>query len=45
MSNTNGSAKVIAWDKSEVKVMGRLGERTEILFLKKTTMKCSSKSK
>ncbi|MFT5837741.1 MAG: DUF4097 and DUF4098 domain-containing protein YvlB [Flavobacteriales bacterium] len=29
IEHVNGSAKVIAWDKSEVKVEGRLSERTE----------------
>jgi DUF4097 and DUF4098 domain-containing protein YvlB len=35
IEHTNGSAKVIAWDKSEVKVMGRLGERTEKFIFEK----------
>ena len=35
IEHINGSAKVIAWDKSEVKVMGSLGERTETFIFEK----------
>jgi DUF4097 and DUF4098 domain-containing protein YvlB len=35
IEHVNGSAKVIAWDKSEVKVTGRLGERTEEFIFEK----------
>jgi DUF4097 and DUF4098 domain-containing protein YvlB len=35
IEHVNGSAKVIAWDKSEVKVTGRLGERTKKFIFEK----------
>jgi DUF4097 and DUF4098 domain-containing protein YvlB len=35
IEHINGSAKVIAWDKSEVKVEGRLSERTEKFIFEK----------
>ena len=35
IEHVNGSAKVIAWDKSAVKVMGRLGERTKKFIFEK----------
>lgn len=35
IEHVNGSAKVMAWDKSEVKVTGRLGDRTEKFIFEK----------
>ena len=35
IEHVNGSAKVIAWDKSEVKVTGTLGDRTENFIFEK----------
>jgi DUF4097 and DUF4098 domain-containing protein YvlB len=35
IEHVNGSAKVIAWDKSEVKVTGTLGDRTERFIFEK----------
>jgi hypothetical protein len=35
IEHVNGSAKVIAWDKSEVKVTGSLGDRTEKFIFEK----------
>ncbi|PKH00007.1 hypothetical protein [Paraglaciecola sp. MB-3u-78] len=35
IEHVNGSAKVIAWDKSEVKVTGTLGDRTEKFIFEK----------
>lgn len=35
IEHVNGSAKVVAWDKSEVKVTGYLGERTEKFIFEK----------
>jgi len=35
IEHINGSAKVIAWDKSEVKVTGTLGDRTEKFIFEK----------
>lgn len=35
IEHVNGSAKVIAWDQSEVKVTGRLGERAEKFVFEK----------
>jgi DUF4097 and DUF4098 domain-containing protein YvlB len=35
IEHVNGSAKVIAWDKSEVKVTGTLGERTDKFIFEK----------
>lgn len=35
IEHVNGSAKVIAWDKSEVKVVGSLGDRTDKFIFEK----------
>ena len=35
IEHVNGSARVIAWDKSEVKITGTLGDRTEKFIFEK----------